>query len=117
MFSSDTLSQLTALKQEIRARKDIAQGVVRGTAGRYGFVRLDDNRDVYLNPEQMAKVLPGDKVEVDVTTNDKEQLEGTLEKLIHSPLKHIAGRYCIKGKGHFVVYENQLYTRWIFVPP
>ncbi|MBX2809519.1 MAG: VacB/RNase II family 3'-5' exoribonuclease [Cellvibrionaceae bacterium] len=117
MLSSDTLSQLTALKQEIRASKDIAPGVVRGTAGRYGFVRLDDNRDVYLSPAQMEQVLPGDRVDVAVTQNQKEQLEGTLEALLESPIKQITGRYCIKGKGHFVIYENQLYTRWIFVPP
>lgn len=117
MLSADTLTQLSALKKEIRATRDVAQGVVRGTSGRYGFVRLEDERDIYLKPEQMEKVFPGDKVEILITKNDKDQFEGTLEKLIHSPLKQIAGRYCIKGKGHFVIYESQLYSRWIFVPP
>ena len=117
MLSGDILSQLSSLKQEIRASRDVAQGVVRGTTGRYGFVTLDDGRDAFLNPELMDRVFHGDRVEVLVTNNDKEQFEAKLEKLIHSPLKQVAGRYCIKGKGHFVIYETQQHTRWVFVPP
>ncbi|MFT6386890.1 MAG: exoribonuclease-2/ribonuclease R, partial [Cellvibrionaceae bacterium] len=29
----------------------------------------------------------------------------------------LAGRYCVKGKGHFVIIEQQQHTRWVFVPP
>lgn len=117
MLSSDALSQLSSLKQEIRANKDTAQGTVRGTSGRYGFVSLDDGRDAFLKPEQMDRVLHGDRIEVAVKQNDKEQYEATIEKLLFSPQKQVAGRYCIKGKGHFVVYQNQQHSRWIFVPP
>ena len=117
MLSSDILSQLSTLKKEIRANTDTAQGTVRGTAGRYGFVCLDDGRDAFLNPEQMNRLFHEDRIEVTVTQNSKEQLEAKVEKLIHSPLKQVAGRYCIKGKGHFVIYETQQHSRWIFVPP
>ena len=117
MLSSDVLSQLSTLKKEIRANKDTAQGTVRGTSGRYGFVTLDDGRDAFLNPEQMDRLFHGDRIEVEVTQNEKEQYEAKVEKLIHSPLKQLAGRYCIKGKGHFIIYETQQYSRWVFVPP
>ncbi|MGH1487152.1 MAG: VacB/RNase II family 3'-5' exoribonuclease [Cellvibrionaceae bacterium] len=117
MLTSDVLSQLSTLKKEIRANTDTAQGTVRGTAGRYGFVSLDDGRDAFLNPEQMDRLFHGDRIEVAVTQNEKEQFEAKVEKLIHSPLKQVAGRYCVKGKGHFVIYETQQHSRWIFVPP
>ena len=117
MFNTDTLAQLSALKQEIRTSKNLNLGLVRGTSGRFGFVALEDGRDVYLNAENMDRVFPGDKVEVAVKENEREQLEGQLEKLIQSPLKQITGQYTIKGKGHFVVYNSGLFTRWIFVPP
>ncbi len=121
MLSGDILSQLTTLKKEIRASKDTAQGTVRGTTGRYGFVTLDDGRDAFLKPDIMDRVFHGDRVEVTVETkttdNDKEQYEAKIEKLIHSPLKQLAGRYCIRGKGHFVVVEHQQHSRWIFIPP
>jgi exoribonuclease-2/ribonuclease R len=120
MLSGDILSQLSSLKKEIKDNRDTAQGTVRGTSGRYGFVVLDDGRDVFLKPEVMDHVFHGDRVEVLVTTKKtdaKEQYEGKLEKLIHSPLKQLAGRYCVRGKGHFVIVEQQQHTRWIFIPP
>jgi exoribonuclease-2 len=120
MLSGDVLSQLSSLKKEIKDSRDTAQGSVRGTSGRYGFVVLDDGRDVFLKPDVMDRVFHGDRVEILVTTkktDTKEQYEGKLEKLIHSPLKQLAGRYCIRGKGHFVIVEQQQHTCWVFVPP
>ena len=118
MLSQDALAQLSALKKEIRANKNLAKGIVRGTSGRYGFVTLeDDGRDVFLRPNQMDRVFHGDRVEVSVTQNDKGQYEGSLERLLETSLRMLSGRYHIKGKGHFIVYEHQLYKRWIFVPP
>ena len=117
MLTSNTLAQLSELKKEIRSSKNLAEGTVRGTTGRYGFVTTDDGRDVYLGSDMMDRVLPGDRVEISVKENDRQQLEGKLEKLLQSPLKRIGGQYRIKGKGHFVAYQDNGYSRWIFVPP
>ncbi len=120
MLSGDILSQLSTLKKEIKESRDTAQGTVRGTSGRYGFVALDDGRDAFLKPDVMDHVFHGDRVEVLVTTKETEnktQYEAKLEKLLYSPMKQLAGRYCIRGKGHFVIVEQQQHTRWIFVPP
>jgi len=117
MFSNDQLSALTQLKQTIRSSRDIAQGIVRATSGRFGFVGLDDGRDAYLSPEQMERVFPGDRVEVEIKKNDKEQLEATLEKLIASPVSFLSGRYRIRGKGHFIATDLHMLDRWIFIPP
>ncbi len=114
MLDRDTIAQLSQLKKDILSTKDYAEGIVTGTSGRYGFVKLDDGRSAFLNPEKMMHLLPGDRVRVNVVTNDKEQLEGELEKLISSDLKRFIGRYKIKGNAHFVVPEGQ--TRWIFIP-
>ncbi len=117
MFSNDQLSALSQLKQDIRASRDIAQGVVRATSGRFGFVTLDDGRDAFLTPEQMEHVFPGDRVEIEVITNKKEQFEAKLEKLIESPIRFLSGRYQVRGKGHFVATDLPHFSRWIFVPP
>ena len=126
MLSKDLVSQLSQLKQDIRSSRDVAQGTIRGTSGRYGFVVLDDGRDAFLNPEQMDRVFPGDRVEVEVATksiNDnngekiKEQYEATLEKLISSPLQHLSGRYRVRGKGHFIAADIGAISRWVFIPP
>ncbi|MGS2718670.1 VacB/RNase II family 3'-5' exoribonuclease [Eionea flava] len=117
MFSNDQLSALTQLKQNIRSSRDIAQGIVRATSGRFGFVGLDDGRDAYLNPEQMERVFPGDRVEVETKQNDKEQFEAKLEKLISSSVDFLSGRYRIRGKGHFIATDMHNFDRWIFIPP
>ncbi len=120
MFSSDQLSQLSELKHTIRSSRDIAQGTVRATNGRFGFVTLDDGRDAFLNPEQMEKVFPGDIVEVEVNTvekNDKTQYEAKLEKLVKSSIKFLSGRYQVRGKGHFIATDMAQLSRWIFIPP
>ncbi|MFT6102142.1 MAG: VacB/RNase II family 3'-5' exoribonuclease [Candidatus Endobugula sp.] len=117
MFSNDQLSALTNLKQNIRSSRDIAQGVVRATSGRFGFVGLDDGRDAYLNPDQMERVFPGDRVEVEITKNDKEQFEAKLEKLLDSPVNFLSGRYRVRGKGHFIATDLHNFDCWIFIPP
>ncbi len=117
MLSSNQLSQLNQLKEDIRAKRDLACGVVRATSGRYGFINLDDGREVYLSPEQMERVLPGDKVEVEVIQNDRDQSEATLQKLISSSTKFLCGQYRVRGKGHFIAAEDNQLNRWIFIPP
>lgn len=117
MFDKNTLSQLTKLKEDIVASKDIGEGVVVGSNGRFGFVKLDDGRTAFLNPEKMQRVLPGDRVRVNVTKNDKDQLEAEFEDLLQSNTTRFVGRYRIKGNNHFVQAEEQNPGRWLFIPP
>ncbi len=117
MFNKDVLQQLNQLKQTIREAKDIVSGTVKGTSGRFGFVNCDDGRDVFLNPDEMQKVFPGDRVEVAITENDKGQLEGTLEKLLETTVKNFVGRYEVRGKGHFATVDLPFFNHWLFVPP
>ncbi len=51
MLNADTLSQLRQLKSDIEEHKVVYPGIVKATKGRFGFVALDDGRDVFLPPE------------------------------------------------------------------
>jgi len=117
MLNNDALQQLSQLKSSIQSSKEMAQGVVRTTTKRFGFVKLDDGREAFVDPEQMLRVLPDDRVEIEVVTNKKGQLEARLEKLISSPLKRFVGRYVLKGNAHFVEPDVPLFNRWLFIPP
>ncbi len=117
MLDSKALSQLSQLKSDIIASKDVVQGTVVGTNGRFGFVRTEDGRDAYLSPEKMERLLPGDIVKVDLTKNSKDKLEATLEELIESPTDRFIGTYKVKGKAHFVDPSIENFNRWIFIPP
>lgn len=117
MLNKDALQQLSQLKTTLRTSKDMAQGVVRTTTKRFGFVKLDDGREAFVDPDQMMRVLPDDRIEIEVITNNKNQLEARLEKLVHSPLREFVGRYVVKGPAHFVEPDLPLFNRWLFIPP
>lgn len=117
MLKNDALQQLSQLKESIRAQKDFAEGEVRGTQGRFGFVTLDDGREAFLAPDIMQRVFPGDRVEVSLKKNEKDKLDAELETLISTDLKQFTGQYMVRGQGHFVVPDSPQFNRWIFVPP
>jgi VacB/RNase II family 3'-5' exoribonuclease len=124
MLNKDVLSQLSQLKADIRSDKDVQQGTVRGTQSRFGFVSLDDGREAFLPPDTMARVFPGDRIEVNLTPNASNtkashngKWDAELDSLIDSPLKTVFGRYLIRGKGHFVAVDMPQLNRWLFIPP
>src|SRR5690554_1141309 len=117
MLSRDVIAQLSQLKSSLVADKQYAQGVVRGTSKRFGFVRLDDGRDAFLDPEQMQRVLPGDQVKISLTENSKKQLEAQLESLLSPGVDTFVGRYVRKGPAHFVEPDLPPFNRWLFIPP
>ncbi|MGM0768452.1 MAG: ribonuclease R family protein [Pseudomonadota bacterium] len=117
MLNADALSQLRQLKTDIKENKVVLSGTVKATNGRFGFVALDEGRDVFLPPEEMQKVLPGDRVNVTEQEGDKGKIQGVVDELLETSLDTFVGRYLIKGKGHFVVPETPGINRWIFIPP
>ncbi|WP_341581034.1 VacB/RNase II family 3'-5' exoribonuclease [Marinobacter metalliresistant] len=117
MLNADALSQLRQLKSDIEENKVVFPGTVKATNGRFGFVALDEGRDVFLPPEEMQKVLPGDRVNVTEQEVEKGKTQGVVDELLETRLNTFVGRYLVKGKGHFVVPETPGINRWIFIPP
>lgn len=117
MLNTDALQQLSQLKNDIRSTKEFAQGTVRGTTKRFGFVDLDDGRSAFLNPNEMQRVFPGDRVEVSIESNKDDKLEATLENLLQSDLSRFTGRYVVRGQGHFVDPDLPQFSRLLFLPP
>jgi ribonuclease R len=117
MLNADALNQLRQLKTDIKDHKVVFPGTVKATNGRFGFVALDEGRDVFLPPEEMQKVLPGDRVNVTEHEVDKGKTQGEVDELLESHLTTFVGRYLVKGKGHFVAPETPGINRWIYIPP
>lgn len=117
MLNADALNQLRQLKTDIKDNKVVYTGTVKATNGRFGFVALDEGRDVFLPPEEMQKVLPGDRVTVSEVPGEKGRTQGLVETLETTSLTTFVGRYLVKGKGHFVAPETPGIGRWIFIPP
>ncbi|GLQ31006.1 ribonuclease R family protein [Litoribrevibacter albus] len=117
MINPDALAQLKQLKQEIKASKPVFKGTIKATSTKFGFVILEDDREIFLPPDEYQKVLPGDAVEVALLNADQDKPSAEIEKLIKSDVKTLIGRYIVKGKGHFIDAEIGRANRWIFIPP
>lgn len=117
MLNADALSQLRQLKTDIKDNKVVFSGTIKSTNGRFGFVTLDDGRDLFLPPEEMQRVLPGDRVTVTEQPADKGKTQAAIDELLESGLTTFVGKYQVRGKGHFVVPETPGINRWIFIPP
>ena len=112
MLNNDALAQLKGLKQQIEAQKEHTEATVKGTQNRYGFAVVDDGREIFIPPDEMLKVLPGDRVRICIRPatggKGKASQEGRtvadIEKLIDSPLDHFVGKVVNKGKAVFVVF-------------
>lgn len=117
MLNNDALAQLRQLKQVIHESKDRGEGTVKGSQGRFGFVVLDDGREIYLPPEQMQRVFPDDRVAIEVIIGSEGKPCAQLERLLESPLNVFTGRYIVRDNAHFVETDLPRLSRWIFVPP
>ncbi len=117
MLNVDALKQLKQLKTDIKASRNLAEGVVKGSSNKFGFVTLDSGKDVFLPADEMQKVLPGDRIEVEVKKEPKNKTFALVERLIKSPVKEFYGKYVVKGKAHFVDADIPGLSRWIFIPP
>ncbi|WP_226664839.1 VacB/RNase II family 3'-5' exoribonuclease [Microbulbifer aggregans] len=117
MLNADALKQLNQLKSDIRSTKEFAEGRVRGSNGKFGFVVLDDGREAFLAPAEMDRVFPGDRVRVSLTEEDQGKLSAELDSLLESDLKYLVGEYVQRGQGHFIQPREHGLSRWIFLPP
>ena len=117
MLNKNALEQLAQLKDTLVSQKDITLGQIRTTTKRFGFVLLDDGREAFVDPEQMQRVLPDDRVEVEITTNAKNQFEAKLIQLIQPGLNNLVGRCVAKGNNYFIEPDHPHFNRWLFIPP
>lgn len=117
MLNLDTLNQLKQLKQEIKSSRALFEGTIKGTGNKFGFVNLDNGKDIYLPADEMEKVLPGDRVEIEIIKDEKNKKVAKIERFISSPTTVFCGKYITKGKTHFIEPDIAGMNRWFFVPP
>lgn len=112
MLDANALSQLKSLKSEIHSDKKLLTGVVRGTPNRYGFVVTDDDDRHFLPPDEMKRVLPGDRIEFSLQPNgDREQ--AVVESLVASDFSTFVGRVIEKGNNKMVSPDHPGLSRWL----
>ncbi len=125
MLNNDAMAQLKGLKNQLEAEKEYAEAVVKGTQNRYGFAVVADGREVFIPPDEMLKVLPGDHIKICIrpapsskaNKNKQGRTVAEVERLLDSPLGAFVGRIVTKGKAVFVEPDLPQLKRWLFIPP
>ena len=89
MFQDNPL--LAQLKQQLRDNIPKKEGVVRGSDRGFGFLETDNRESYFIPPQQMKKVMHGDRITALIRTeNEKEQAEP--DSLITPFLTRFVGR-------------------------
>ncbi len=125
MFNRNAMAQLKGLRDELEAQNERTEATVKGTQHRYGFAVTADGREIFIPPDEMLKVLPGDKIAICIRpakkTEGKQGKAGRtvadIERLVESGLNEFVGRVVQKGKATFVVPDLPNLSRWLFIPP
>ena len=125
MLDRNAMAQLKGLREELEAQNERVDATVKGTQHRYGFAVTADGREIFIPPDEMLKVLPGDKVAICIrpatTKKGKAEKAGRtvaeVERLIETSLDQFVGRIVQKGKAVFVVPDLAGLSRWLFIPP
>lgn len=125
MLDLNAMAQLKGLRDELEAQKERTEATIKGTQHRYGFAVTADGREIFIPPDEMLKVLPGDKAAICIkpATPVKGKKDKTgrtvaeIERLIETGLNNFVGHIVQKGKATFVVPDIPGLSRWLFIPP
>jgi len=116
MLGNDALSQLKALKTEIRSTKDFFEGEVVPSSGKFGFIIVGEDRH-FLPPTEMERVLPGDEVKFCLVPGRDDQQQAELDSIVKKSSAPMFGTYQIRNNNHFIDVSFGRSSRWLFVPP
>ena len=64
MLDRNAMAQLKGLREELEAQNERTEATIKGTQHRYGFAVTADGREIFIPPDEMLKVLPGDKAAI-----------------------------------------------------
>lgn len=92
------------------------KGIIRGTRSRYGFLSVENHKDIFVKPQEMDKVFAGDIVEVDVYNYNTDKQELIIKKIIESEFKKCIGLFSEDQTGAYVLPEDYGFNRKIRIP-
>lgn len=89
MFQNNPL--LAQLKQQLRGQTPHVEGTIKGTDKGFGFLEVDQQKSYFIPPQQMKKVMHGDKIKATLHT-DKNREIAEPEELIEPFLTRFVGQ-------------------------
>ncbi|BCT93272.1 ribonuclease R [Lysobacter helvus] len=101
-------------------RLDLIPGVVIANPEGFGFLRPEKGQgdDLFLPPNEMRKVMHGDRVLASVTGMDRRgRREGAIVEVLERRLTRLIGRYTVEAGISYVVPDDRRIQRNVLIPP
>jgi len=99
---------------------DLLQGVVIANPNGFGFLRPDagGGDDLFLPPNEMRKVMHGDRVMACVTAIDRSgRREGSIVEVLERRLSRLIGRFSLDSGISYLVPDDKRVQRNVIIPP
>lgn len=116
MLNADALSQLGALRQNLRANQPRLEGRVLPSRQRTGFVQTDAGARYQLSADDMQRLLPGDRICFTEVANAALP-EAQLEALLQPQIVHCVGRLLVQKGQRWVQLDHAETQRRLPVSP
>lgn len=115
-MKAEYIKLLEEIKENIQKTIKSHVGTVEGIVGsRIGFVKLQDKQSFVISPHEMDKVLPGDKVRIQVKKENDNEIV-TVEELLESVLTTFTGIFTEDETGSYVIPDVYGLNKKIRIP-
>ncbi len=100
-----------------KEQRELPKGLLFPHPEGYGFVRFAEGEDVFIPARYMAGGMPGDQVEVEVSSSPRTgRREGRVVRIIERAVTRVVGRIELGRKAGRLVPDDQRLTRDIIIP-
>ncbi len=73
----------------------------------FGFVDVESDEDIFINPNNMNNAIHGDKVIVEIINTKGTSKEGRIVKIVDRKLKQVVGEIIIKRKRKYLKLDDE----------
>ncbi len=114
-MKADYLETLQTIKKHIQETQHRYVGYVKGTKSRFGFLETEDGQDVFIPPQEMDKVFPGDRICLFVKSINGEE-ETVIEEILEHNFTRFVGTFTEDETGAYVLPEDSNINKKIRIP-
>lgn len=114
-MKTEYLETLQNLKKHIQETQHRYVGYVKGTKSRFGFLETEDGQDVFIPPQEMDKVFPGDRICLLVKSINGEE-ETIIEEIMEHNFTRFVGTFTEDETGSYVIPDDGNINKKIRIP-
>jgi ribonuclease R len=117
LASQRVLKEVVRGKYRFDQQEKVVEGLIEFTPRGAAFLVVDGREtDVYINPKNTGKALPGDRVKVKIIKRGTNRDEGKVMQLVEREKVYVVGVMQITEKTAFLVPDNQRMRVDVFIP-